>query len=698
MTIVTTQTLRVAGAVVNSGTTATYDPAFEADLVSRGVARFVSGDPRRPVPTSIEVTCESLGASPVASAAENAQAIQAALNRGGVVRLSTAGTYLIDRQLVISSNTRWVIGPGITIKLAAGGNTNVLVNAAYLRADVNISSLTSSGLTASATTASAHGFAVGDYVAVNWATPEWYSGVYQVASVPSSTEFTYIMAAAPSNATASAGTGGQIKCRLADVNIALDSLGTIDQDEANQNVANLTTMGVILSHVHNLYVSGRYIRARKYNVFVACATRVTVENVETQGISDGVHCLGPLNQVLINGHVSKNDDNAVAVLVGDYSTYHISEGAILGAEVRNVHCRGNTLPAVRVLGSSAYSVSCVIDGVTGALVNCPAIDSLQDANLVPDGNSWVRSLVIRNVSVATTGSNVLLILPKRCDYLEVSNVQALGRRTAQDLINLGQAGSEFKSVVLRGLINTDNVAQTSSIALLNAGTFDSVQLENCDWRTSSTGSLCIATANATLKTLTVRNCYVSTTSSGSMIDCRGPIQVINVDGCRYDTTVSGQLLTLSSTANVEQVMLANVSANGDSSSKIVNVLSGATLARVSFTGAYADTSGWAFNSTLGTDVTITCSGCTFKSNGQGNLFRHAGSAGAIKVRSAGCDYPSISSALVKTSTGTLEAYGWDIPMNVANLAAVDEQFCRNTNASEAGGVGLARLRSTWARI
>ena len=42
MTITLTTATRIGGAVVASGTTDTYDPAIEADLVSRGMATYVS--------------------------------------------------------------------------------------------------------------------------------------------------------------------------------------------------------------------------------------------------------------------------------------------------------------------------------------------------------------------------------------------------------------------------------------------------------------------------------------------------------------------------------------------------------------------------------------------------------------------------------------------------------------------------------
>ncbi|WP_333858626.1 hypothetical protein [Denitromonas sp.] len=42
MTVTLTTATRIGGAVVASGTTDTYDPAIEADLVSRGMATYVS--------------------------------------------------------------------------------------------------------------------------------------------------------------------------------------------------------------------------------------------------------------------------------------------------------------------------------------------------------------------------------------------------------------------------------------------------------------------------------------------------------------------------------------------------------------------------------------------------------------------------------------------------------------------------------
>lgn len=72
----------------------------------------------------------------------------------------------------------------------------------FLPATVNvISSLTWSGSVATVTTTSAHGLVVGNTVAIQGVTPAGYNGYYVVASVSSSTVFTFALAANPGAVT-----------------------------------------------------------------------------------------------------------------------------------------------------------------------------------------------------------------------------------------------------------------------------------------------------------------------------------------------------------------------------------------------------------------------------------------------------------------------------------------------------------------
>ena len=66
----------------------------------------------------------------------------------------------------------------------------------------SITSIVSSSDVATVTTGSAHGLSVGQYVHVTGSTTAYVNGIYKVASVPSSTTFTYAQNSSASNGTA----------------------------------------------------------------------------------------------------------------------------------------------------------------------------------------------------------------------------------------------------------------------------------------------------------------------------------------------------------------------------------------------------------------------------------------------------------------------------------------------------------------
>ena len=66
----------------------------------------------------------------------------------------------------------------------------------------SITSIVSSSDVATVTTGSAHGLSVGQYVHVTGSTTAYVNGLYKVASVPSTTTFTYAQNASAANGTA----------------------------------------------------------------------------------------------------------------------------------------------------------------------------------------------------------------------------------------------------------------------------------------------------------------------------------------------------------------------------------------------------------------------------------------------------------------------------------------------------------------
>ena len=68
----------------------------------------------------------------------------------------------------------------------------------------------------------------------------------------------------------------------------------------------------------------------------------------------------------------------------------------------------------------------------------------------------------------------------------------------------------------------------------------------------------------------------------------------------------------------------------------------------------------------------------------------------MRVRSAGNRYPSITQAVVRTSTASFEIYGWDVPGDPINaaMATTAGQFMNSTQAAAEGGPAV-RVSGGW---
>lgn len=73
------------------------------------------------------------------AAASNVATIQAALSAGGTVRLRGSGTVYINATLLIGSNTRLVLDPGLTLKQTNGTRNYLIENADQVNGNSNIS-------------------------------------------------------------------------------------------------------------------------------------------------------------------------------------------------------------------------------------------------------------------------------------------------------------------------------------------------------------------------------------------------------------------------------------------------------------------------------------------------------------------------------------------------------------------------------
>lgn len=595
----------------------------------------------------IATKCESYGATPSAPAAANTAAIQAALDKTGYVSITAPGTYTVDHTaLTIGDDTFFYVGPGVTLKQTSGTGKYMLANSQYGAATINISSLTASGNLVTAVTASAHSFIAGDYVFVNWANKDHYSGVFRIETVADNTHFTYRTYATPAATSASASTNATMTCRLANRNIKIVVDGKIDYDYTNQGTpaTGVDNMGVIMHGVHNLHISGKFWNAKKYNVYIAGASAVTSDYLDFEGPSDGLHLTGPIHGANI-GVVSGSDgDNIFAVGTGDYAAYQISEGTIFGLTCRKIINNGGQIP-VRFFGASIYSISAEIDGVHGSTNgNLASVQAMVDAQVVPNGNVWIRHLKVSDVQADTGTAATISIAPDRLDYFEYNNGVNNVLTQATPLISIAP-------------VTTGIMAVLNDIRALNSAA-------------TGVSAKTIQMSTGTLKTL-----------------------IINRGVVEGDSASDGRFIELGGT--IDDVFLNDIySRQAHSTVNLLSTLAGA--ARFHFNGSSIN-SNYGINNAAGISVSVFSNG-TYWGAGTAD-FRNASTAGTMKIYSASSKHATESKAYVRTAAQTAEVYGWDVPVDVSILATTDGQYARNTNAAAAGGVGLARnLSGTWALI
>lgn len=590
---------------------------------------------------------ESLGANSGASAASNTAALQAALNKTGLVTLTKPGTYFVNSTLTIGNDTTLYVGPGVTVKLAPSSATMMLTNSLYGSAVIVLSSLVASNSTITGTTAGAHGFAVGDYVFVNWANADNFSGVVRVETVPTSTTFTYLAHTTPAAASAIASTNANMTVRRANKNIGLIIDGKLDYDYLNQGTppTGPDNMGVIMNGVHNLHVNGNFWGAKKYNLFIAGASQVTSEWLDFEGPSDGVHMLGPIHGAIFGRVGGSNDDNVFAVGTGDYAAYHLCEGTIFGVNCRQVVNNGGQIP-VRFFGSSLYSVSAEVGEVMGS-PSTPNVSSVQagfiDPQVLPNGNVWIKHMKLGTVQGDTGTAATISVAPYTLDYIEFNHVVNNSLTQATPSISFNATAGKM--------------AVVNNLRSLNAG---------------------------------------ATGINVKPIQIAGTLEMLIINGGVHQSDSASDGRYIEVTGSLGECVFNGFYAKSTSAST-VTVVAGATgNQRYHFNNCRIE-SYYGLNNGAGVPVSVFSTG-TYWGCGNADV-RDASSAGTMKIYSAASLHAVEARAYVRTAAQAAEIYGWDVPVDVAILATTDGQYARNTNAAAAGGIGLARnLAGTWARI
>lgn len=359
------------------------------------------------------IPAEAFGASPGAAPAVNVAAIQAALNVGGFVTITTPGTYLINGTLYIGSDTTLRLGEGVLMYLVNGAMQPMLVNKNWQSNLITVSNGISDAAQSPALTgqrvatadcgSNVHGFKAGQYVLIKGDSSKLYLGVFKVYSVPSPTTFTFLI----SYKTSYGSSTGTVTAELADANVFVEG-GIWDFNGANnQSSYSYLAMGMIFNKIGNSYVRDtRVLNTTKYALYVINSDTFVTKDFYSDSSSDGVHYHAFTMNGLVDGLYGQSADDFFAYTSSNagYTQYDIPNGDMAaggdcwGLTVRNIFCDRTTENAVAIHCAGALVVAGVlIDNVnimTGLVRRHVVVDQTSDQATNPTA---VQDITIRNL-------------------------------------------------------------------------------------------------------------------------------------------------------------------------------------------------------------------------------------------------------------------------------------------------------------
>lgn len=445
---------------------------------------------------------DEFGVSPGESASVNAIGLQAALNRGGLVKVTHPGTYIAGDTLIIPSNGGLYLGPGVTLKLADGVNKLLIGTASYASRATTyaVTSITSSGNVATVTR-TAHGRAVGDYVSLSGSTTSGYNGTFRIITVPTANTYTVILEMVPGNATAA----GTIVERTATHDIWIGGEGFFDGNRDNRTGTNTANDFLIFPEFcANVMLDVKCVNAIHRAVASSCVNGM-------YGKAEGWNCLGGF----ISGGCLANvdmhrvafwdcDDDLSALQSDDYSGYAGTQGDLIKCRIRCLEGttdingmkiitpNGFTATDIHIdyvsVDSGGNCISVLNDSITtnpGTDVRMLTIGHLNHINprhgkagvgMSRDtGTPVLHNLVIKSANVrVATGVSYWLVYPDNTnctiEHAAINNWDIRGADTNQDVKVFKQVGQIAEAVITNGrLENGGNIYDHDSAGSAYSG-------------------------------------------------------------------------------------------------------------------------------------------------------------------------------------------------------------------------------------
>ncbi|HCB0922838.1 TPA: hypothetical protein MYM96_002171 [Klebsiella pneumoniae] len=450
---------------------------------------------------------------PSGSPATDTARLQAALEKRGTILCLNPGTYYYSSTSTIRSNTRLVIGHGVTwekdinsvwgpfLRNAAYSNTrhavtSMTVSTSY--SDPWKDNVSSSGLSAYLNIACpGHGFAAGDYAAFYGAVEFGFDGIMKVVSVTDDDNFVAEAHNLPKGKSATYDTWANgLFCFKADENISVEIYGRLDgkctQLKASgepSDTMKLYLMGMIFHGIMNgsLYINS-IRRMRKYSALIANVRNFVVPCANIDNYSDGLHFMPPYVGVHIKTITGAGGDDIFALTGGDFAHYEISRGHGYDITCDKLTPQ-NALCAVKITGNAPYRFWNIGIGEITGLTQTDAIKAIWDTNLT---YTAIGTLKIGVFDCAVQSGSGLKLTADETDSVIIDEYVISQKSTGGWDIVVGDSSRNSVSIgslVVRNVrLKTPDVAVTRFLQLGRAAEVGDVDIHAGNLAISALGS------------------------------------------------------------------------------------------------------------------------------------------------------------------------------------------------------------------
>lgn len=427
-----------------------------------------------------------LGASPSASAAANTAAIQAALDVGGLVTITTPGVYLISATLLIGSNTELRLTPGVELKASGSGVGNIL-NSSVMSATKSSVTLTYTANSLLVTVNwTAHGLTTKDSVWITGADQYYYLGVFQIVSVTNANAFVIKLRRQPLTAAT-----GTILAVVAQENTTIiGGTWNFNYTGGNAPATGTLTHCIRLGGINNLRIENITGKdSMKYVLDIGGVTNFRFSGGSGSGLNaDFIKLRGPMFNADVRSIDVSTGDDVLSIQTKEpvaFDSYNWTWGDCIGVHVSGIGGQSATAGIV-IYPTNADGVidGIIIDNYVGSMDTNPQIRI--DNNGTGVGNVGVVTInspvfAGKNTALYLQGTlnidSIVVVNPKHNGINNQGRFLFLASNTIN--ANVKVVGGDFSKC--ESLLNTTAIGGTLRLELDNVG------VSGSSWNTFTVG-------------------------------------------------------------------------------------------------------------------------------------------------------------------------------------------------------------------